>query len=132
MNCKSEDLRLYAITDRHWLNGETLYQQVEKALKGRTPLMGVCADIGHWKRVGEDPLKNLQKLSGRIKVAHLKDLTDKMEDATWGTGILPVKAFVNELKRQHFNGLISIEYDDFKSDIQEIRNSLEFLQKCSK
>lgn len=85
-----------------------------------------------WKRVGEDPLKNLQKLSGRIKVAHLKDLTDKMEDATWGTGILPVKAFVNELKRQHFNGLISIEYDDFKSDIQEIRNSLEFLQKCSK
>ena len=61
-----------------------------------------------------------------------EDLTDKMEDATWGTGILPVKAFVNELKRQHFNGLISIEYDDFKSDIQEIRNSLEFLQKCSK
>jgi L-ribulose-5-phosphate 3-epimerase len=56
---------------------------VEKALKGRSPLMGVCADIGHWKRVGEDPLKNLQKLSGRIKVAHLKDLTDKMEDATW-------------------------------------------------
>ena len=105
---------------------------VEKVLKGRSPLMGVCADIGHWKRVGEDPLKNLQKLSGRIKVAHLKDLTDKMEDATWGTGILPVKAFVNELKRQHFNGLISIEYDDFKSDIQEIRNSLEFLLKCSK
>lgn len=34
MNCRSEDLRLYAITDRHWLNGETLYQQVEKALKG--------------------------------------------------------------------------------------------------
>ena len=132
MNCRSEDLRLYAITDRHWLNGETLYQQVEKALKGRSPLMGVCADIGHWKRVGEDPLKNLQKLSGRIKVAHLKDLTDKMEDATWGTGILPVKAFVNELKRQHFNGLISIEYDDFKSDIQEIRNSLEFLRKYSK
>lgn len=34
MNCRSEELRLYAITDRHWLNGETLYQQVEKALKG--------------------------------------------------------------------------------------------------
>ena len=81
--------------------------------------------------VGEDPLKNLQKLSGRIKVAHLKDLTDKMEDATWEPD-LTRKAFVNELKRQHFNGLISIEYDDFKSDIQEIRNSLEFLQKCSK
>ena len=34
MNCRKEDVLLYAITDRHWLNGETLYQQVEKALKG--------------------------------------------------------------------------------------------------
>lgn len=33
-NCKKEDLLLYAVTDRSWLNGETLYAQVEKALKG--------------------------------------------------------------------------------------------------
>lgn len=34
MNCNKKDLLLYAVTDRHWLNGETLYSQVEKALKG--------------------------------------------------------------------------------------------------
>lgn len=34
MNCSKEDLLLYAVTDRAWLNGETLYSQVEKALKG--------------------------------------------------------------------------------------------------
>lgn len=34
MNCKSEDLLVYAVTDRSWLNGESLYSQVEKALKG--------------------------------------------------------------------------------------------------
>lgn len=33
-NCGKEDLLLYAVTDRSWLNGETLYAQVEKALKG--------------------------------------------------------------------------------------------------
>ena len=33
-NCKKEDLLLYAVTDRSWLNGQTLYAQVEKALKG--------------------------------------------------------------------------------------------------
>ena len=27
-------LRLYAVTDRSWLGGETLYAQVEKALRG--------------------------------------------------------------------------------------------------
>ena len=33
---QKEDLLLYAVTDRHWLNGETLYSQVEKALEGGT------------------------------------------------------------------------------------------------
>ena len=33
-NCRKEDLLLYAVTDRSWLNEETLYAQVEKALKG--------------------------------------------------------------------------------------------------
>lgn len=34
MNAKKEDLLLYAVTDRSWLKGESLYDQVEKALKG--------------------------------------------------------------------------------------------------
>lgn len=34
MRCGKKDLLLYAVTDRSWLNGETLYSQVEKALKG--------------------------------------------------------------------------------------------------
>ena len=29
-----EQMLLYAVTDRHWLNGQTLYEQVEEALKG--------------------------------------------------------------------------------------------------
>jgi len=33
-NMKSDDLLLYAVTDRHWLGDETLYAQVEKTLKG--------------------------------------------------------------------------------------------------
>lgn len=34
MKCEKKELLLYAVTDRHWLNGETLYEQVEKALRG--------------------------------------------------------------------------------------------------
>lgn len=33
-NTTPEELLLYAVTDRAWLNGETLYEQVEKTLKG--------------------------------------------------------------------------------------------------
>ncbi|MBP3889530.1 MAG: thiamine phosphate synthase [Cellulosilyticum sp.] len=36
MKCDKKDLLLYAVTDRSWLKGKTLYQQVEEALKGGT------------------------------------------------------------------------------------------------
>lgn len=32
--CEEKDLLLYAVTDRSWLNGRTLYSQVEEAIKG--------------------------------------------------------------------------------------------------
>ena len=33
-NCRREDLLLYAVTDRSWLKGQSLREQVEEALKG--------------------------------------------------------------------------------------------------
>lgn len=39
MNFTKKGLRLYAVTDRSWLHGETLYEQVEKALKGGVTLV---------------------------------------------------------------------------------------------
>ena len=39
--CAQKDLTLYAITDRHWLNGETLKSQVEKALKGGATMIQI-------------------------------------------------------------------------------------------
>ena len=38
-NIKREQLRVYAVTDRTWLGDETLYEQVEKALKGGATLV---------------------------------------------------------------------------------------------
>jgi thiamine-phosphate pyrophosphorylase len=34
MKCDKKSLLLYAVTDRTWLNDDTLYEQVEKAIKG--------------------------------------------------------------------------------------------------
>ncbi len=34
MNCDKKDLLLYAVTDRHWLNGRSLRQVVEESLDG--------------------------------------------------------------------------------------------------
>ena len=34
VNCSKEELLLYAVTDRSWLDGQTLYEQVESAIRG--------------------------------------------------------------------------------------------------
>ncbi len=34
MNCAEQDLLLYAVTDRHWLHGRTLYEVVKESLDG--------------------------------------------------------------------------------------------------
>ena len=34
MKCDKKELLLYAVTDRSWLGEQTLYEQVEEALKG--------------------------------------------------------------------------------------------------
>ena len=39
MKFTKKSLRLYAVTDCSWLHGETLYEQVEKALKGGVTLV---------------------------------------------------------------------------------------------
>lgn len=41
MNITREQLKLYAVTDRSWLFGETLYEQVERALKGGVTLVQI-------------------------------------------------------------------------------------------
>lgn len=51
MKCDKKDLLLYAVTDRSWLNGETLYSQVEKTLEGGTTFVQLREkelDEGHF------------------------------------------------------------------------------------
>ena len=46
MKCAEEYMRLYAVTDRAWVGRQTLYQQVESALKGGVPCVQLRAGKG--------------------------------------------------------------------------------------
>ncbi|HWX20298.1 MAG TPA: sugar phosphate isomerase/epimerase, partial [Candidatus Binatia bacterium] len=124
--CKEYNIKV-AIHDHprpsHYWNPDT----VLAAVKGRTPLMGACADTGHWLRSGLNPVECLKKLDGRVIVLHFKDLVpnddanpapDKkrkeskaMHDVPWGTGVGNLKAQMAELKRQNFHGAFCVEYE---------------------
>lgn len=77
--------------------------------------IGACADIGHWARSGLDPVECLKKLDGHIIGVHLKDIVKfddvKAADTVVSKGVIDIPAVLTELKRQNFNGMISIEHE---------------------
>ncbi len=78
MKCGKKDLLLYAVTDRSWLNGATLYEQVEKALKGGATFIQLRE-----KQLDEDSFleeaKQIQKLCAKYHVPFV--INDNVEIA---------------------------------------------------
>jgi sugar phosphate isomerase/epimerase len=85
------------------------------AVKGHSHI-GSCADVGHWVRNGLDPVDCLKKLEGHIYGVHLKDVDSagntKANDKVVGTGVIKFTPIFQELKRQGFKGMFSIERED--------------------
>lgn len=79
------------------------------------PNIGSCADVGHWARNGLNPVECLKKLDGHIIGVHLKDIVKfddtKAEDTVVSKGVIDFPVIFAELKRQNFNGMLSIEHE---------------------
>jgi len=105
---------------------------VLSVVKDRDARIGSCADTGHWVRSGLNPVDCLKILEGRIISSHLKDLNEKSPDAhdvPYGTGVSDVPAILAELKRQHFVGNISIEYEyDWTTNEPEVAQCVGFVR----
>tara|TARA_R110002050_G_scaffold223682_3_gene359585 strand:+ start:9524 stop:10378 length:855 start_codon:yes stop_codon:yes gene_type:complete len=102
-----------------------------KAVDGLSDRIGACADVGHWKRMGIDPVEGLKQYGNRLKSLHFKDIKEKVDgeaeqhDVIWGTGILPVKDMLEVLKEQGFEGLFSIEYEyNWDNSVPDIKKNI--------
>lgn len=105
-------------------------------LEGRSNLIGVCADIGHWVRSGLDPVECLKTVEGRLISFHFKDLNKfgvrSAHDVPWGIGVSNISGVMHEMKRQGFQGHISIEYEhNWDNNIPEIREALAYFSRVS-
>lgn len=105
-------------------------ETVLAAVKDRSPLLGACADVGHYIRSGLDPIECLKILEGRIIALHFKDLNEKSpkaHDVPWGTGISNAKGMMQELKRQGFKGAFCVEYEtNWENSTPEIAECVKF------
>lgn len=77
--------------------------------------IGSCADIGHWARNGLNPVDCLKQLEGHVFGVHLKDIVKfddtQAADTVVSKGVIDFPAVFTELKRQNFNGMLSIEHE---------------------
>jgi len=100
-------------------------------VKDRDKRMGSCADTGHWVRSGIKPIDALKILDGRIMSTHLKDLNafaPGAHDVPYGQGVSDIKGILDELKRQGFDGNISIEYEyQQENPLRNVTKCVQFL-----
>ncbi|MEO8763334.1 MAG: sugar phosphate isomerase/epimerase [Ginsengibacter sp.] len=103
-----------AIHDHPRPNAYWSPDSVLAAISGH-PNIGSCADVGHWARNGLNPADCIKKLEGHIYGVHLKDIVKfddtKASDTIVGKGVIDFPAIFQELKRQNFNGMFSIEHE---------------------
>lgn len=102
-------------------------------VKGRDSRLGAAADNGHWTRSGVPALAALKLLEGRIISCHLKDIKEAgnpdSADVPLGQGVSEVKLFLRELRRQHFDGNISIEYErDWENTVSDIAQCVGYIR----
>lgn len=115
---------------RYW-NPDTVLE----ASEGRSKRIGACADTGHWMRSGIRPLDAVRKLEGRIISFHFKDLNEygrSAHDVPWGTGKGEVKAVLEEIHKQGFRGVFSIEYEhNWENSLPEIAESVAYFDQVA-
>jgi sugar phosphate isomerase/epimerase len=102
-------------------------------VKNRDARFGVCADVGHWTRSGVDAVAALKIFEGRVISVHLKDIKESGNpdagDLPLGLGVTNVKGILRELRRQKFDGNISIEYErDWENTVPDIAQCVGYVR----
>jgi len=103
---------------------------VLNAIKGHNPMIGACADLGHYIRSGEDPIRAINLFKGRLYGVHLKDFAeqkDKTQGIILGKGHLDVDGVFQALRKVDFpiDGSLSLEYEEKPADpIDDVKQCL--------
>ena len=102
-------------------------------VKNRDRRIGSCADTGHWLTSGVDPVEAIKILRGRVISSHFKDRNVLGEaghhDVPFGTGVGNISGILDELKRQGFQGNISVEYEhNWDNSVTDVAQCIGFVR----
>ncbi len=97
--------------------GDDLYSSpndVYAKIKDFDSRIGLCIDIGHVVRIGQDPVPMLSKYKDRLYDIHLKDVDKAQRDGKpveIGRGVIDIPKVVKTLKKIKYQGSVALEYE---------------------
>ncbi|SEN65216.1 Sugar phosphate isomerase/epimerase [bacterium A37T11] len=112
--------------DKLYPNATVVYNHV----KDLDPRVGLCFDMGHDTRDGQDPVADLKKYGSRIFEIHLKNVTAATNEGTTcelDRGVINIPAFIKMLRRIGYTGKCALEYEkDMKDPLAGIAESVGY------
>lgn len=130
--CKETNIR-YAIhnhgpEDKIYPNATVIWNQIKNLDKH----VGMCFDMGHNMRDGQDPLKDLLRYKDRIFDLHLKNVTSATAEGKTcelGRGVIDIPAFVKGLLKIKYTGSCSLEFEkDMKDPLAGLAESVGYFR----
>jgi len=94
---------------------------VFRLVKERDQRMGICMDVGHTVRIGEDPVPVIHECASRLYDFHIKDETMPTKDGKpteVGRGIIDIVGVLKALVAIRFPGHLGLEYEANAKDPQ--------------
>lgn len=115
------DIKLYP-------NATDIYENV----KDLDPRIGMCLDIGHDARDGQDPIRDLERYKDRVFDIHMKNTsaaTKEGKTGEIGRGVIDIPAFVRMLRKVGYSGACSLEYErNMKAPLAGIAESIGYFR----
>lgn len=92
--------------------------------------MGICIDIGHTMRDGQDPAADIEKYASRIYDVHIKDVDKPSKEGKtveMGRGVIDIPAVITSLRKTGYTGKCSLEFEkDMKDPLAGIAESIGY------
>ncbi|MGB4291848.1 MAG: sugar phosphate isomerase/epimerase family protein [Bacteroidales bacterium] len=99
-------------------------------IKDLDPRIGICLDIGHTVRDGEDPSLDAERYVKRLFDVHIKDVTDASKagrTVEMGRGVIDIHKFITTLRKIKYSGMCSLEFEkDMKDPLAGIAESIGY------
>ena len=94
--------------------------------------IGICIDIGHTTRDGQDPSVDILKYGSRIYDMHVKDVDKASKEGItveMGRGIIDIPKVVATLRKIKYTGSCSLEFEkDMKDPLPGIAESIGYFK----